>query len=193
AAAGWTVGREASPQSRIEPGGSPMYRLIRFTCTALAIGLCAVGVPRRGLAQSAGAPGASHPRRLQQTRTELESRLRQLEEMASQNRGGLSDSERAEAAYIRSRLDEGDFHVGDRILIAVEDPTPPAVTSSGPVVKSSEQQLSDTFTVGLSQELTLPVVGVVPLHGVLRTELEWRLAGEVARYISNRVVVFHAS
>ena len=169
-----------------------MYRPIRFICTALAIGVCAVGVPRRGLAQSAGAPGASHPRRLQQTRTELESRLRQLEEMASQNRGGLSDSERAEAAYIRSRLDEGDFHVGDRILIAVEDPTPPAVTSSGPVVKSSEQQLSDTFTVGSSQELTLPVVGVVPLHGVLRTELESRLAEEVARYIRNPVVHVHA-
>ncbi len=130
-----------------------MYRPIRFICTALAIGVCAVGVPRRGLAQSAGAPGASHPRRLQQTRTELESRLR---------------------------------------LIAVEDPTPPAVTSSGPVVKSSEQQLSDTFTVGSSQELTLPVVGVVPLHGVLRTELESRLAGEVARYIRNPVVHVHA-
>ena len=169
-----------------------MYRSIRFICTALAIALCAVAVPRRGPAQSAGAPGASHPHRLQQTRTELEGRLRQLEEMASLNRGGLSDSERAEAADIRSRLEEGDFHAGDRVLIAVEDPTPPAVTSSAPVVKSSEQQLSDTFTVGSSQELTLPVVGVVPLHGVLRTELESRLTGEIARYIRDPVVHVHA-
>src|SRR5204862_958899 len=47
---------------------------------------------------------------------------------------------------------------------------------------------SDTFTVGSAQELTLPVVGVVSLRGVLRTELEPRLTEEIARYIRDPVV-----
>jgi protein involved in polysaccharide export with SLBB domain len=99
-------------------------------------------------------------------------------------------SVRADTAYIRQRLKEGDFHVGDRILVTVEMPMPTAVTAGLP--KSSEQQLSDTFTVGPSQELTLPVVGVVSLRGVLRTELEPRLTDEIALYIRDPVVRAHA-
>src|SRR5437879_12826964 len=91
------------------------------------------------------------------------------------------DGVSTETTYIQRRLKEGDFRVGDRILLVVEDPEPPATGAGTPVVKSSEQQLSDTFTVGSSQELTLPVVGVVSLRGVLRTELEPRLTGEVVR------------
>src|SRR2546428_10083973 len=95
---------------------------------------------------------------------------------------------RAETTYIQRRLKEGDFRVGDRVLLAVEDPEPPVTGAAMPVVKSSEQQLSDTFTVGSLQELTLPVVGVVSLRGVLRTELEPRLTEEIARYIRDPVV-----
>jgi len=95
---------------------------------------------------------------------------------------------RAETTYIQRRLREGDFRVGDRVLLAVEDPEPPLTGAATPVVKSSEQQLSDTFTVGSLQELTLPVVGVVSLRGVLRTELEPRLTEEIARYIRDPVV-----
>jgi len=78
----------------------------------------------------------------------------------------------AEAALIRSRLETGDFQAGDRILVRVE----------------GEQQLSDTFTVGLGPVLLLPQIGNVPLSGVLRSELLARLEEHLAHYIRNPVV-----
>src|SRR5258706_2084100 len=70
-----------------------------------------------------------------------------------------------EAAAIRTRLARGDFRVGDRILLTVE----------------GEKELSDTFTVGLGGQLTLPVIGNVPLEGVLRSELQDYLTHRLAQ------------
>ena len=70
-----------------------------------------------------------------------------------------------EAAAIRTRLARGDFVVGDRILLTVE----------------GEQALSDTFTVGLGGQLTLPLIGTVPLEGVLRSELQQYLTRRLAQ------------
>jgi len=70
-----------------------------------------------------------------------------------------------EAAAIRARLARGDFRVGDRILMVVE----------------GEQALSDTFTVGLGGQLTLPLIGNVPLEGVLRSELQDYLTHRLAQ------------
>jgi len=41
--------------------------------------------------------------------------------------------------------------------------------------------LSDTFTVGLGGQLTLPLVGAVPLGGVLRSELQEYLTRRLAQ------------
>jgi protein involved in polysaccharide export with SLBB domain len=111
-----------------------------------------------------------------------------------QYENGVSrDFVRAETTYIRRRLEEGDFHVGDRILVEVEGAATAATASGGgPAGKSTEQQLSDTFTVGASQELALPTVGAVSLRGLLRTELEPQLTVEIARYIRDPVVHAHA-
>jgi len=70
-----------------------------------------------------------------------------------------------EAAAIRARLARGDFRVGDRILLTVE----------------GERELSDTFTVGLGGQLTLPLIGNVPLEGVLRSELQDYLTHRLAQ------------
>jgi len=70
-----------------------------------------------------------------------------------------------EAAAIRARLARGDFRVGDRILLTVE----------------GEKELSDTFTVGLGGQLTLPLIGKVPLEGVLRSELQDYLKHRLAQ------------
>ena len=70
-----------------------------------------------------------------------------------------------EAAAIRTRLARGDFRVGDRILLTVE----------------GEKELSDTFTVGLGGQLTLPLIGNVPLDGVLRSELQDYLTHRLAQ------------
>ncbi|PYP12681.1 MAG: hypothetical protein DMD56_03210 [Gemmatimonadetes bacterium] len=155
----------------------------------LALGVLALCGLTRSEAQTASPAAAAH--RLTQRRADLEERLRRLVGMAATGRyeNGVSAAVvRAETTYIQRRLREGDFRVGDRVLLAVEDPEPPLTGAATPVVKSSEQQLSDTFTVGSLQELTLPVVGVVSLRGVLRTELEPRLTVEIARYIRDPVV-----
>jgi protein involved in polysaccharide export with SLBB domain len=72
-----------------------------------------------------------------------------------------------EAALIRTRLQEGDFHVGDRIHLVVE----------------GEAALSDTFAVATGRVLNLPGLEPIPMAGVLRFELEDHLRGELARFI----------
>jgi len=166
-----------------------MPRPVSFVPVTLALGVLALCGLTRSEAQTASPAAAAH--RLTQRRADLEERLRRLVGMAATGRyeNGVSAAVvRAETTYIQRRLKEGDFRVGDRILLVVEDPEPPLTGAATPVVKSSEQQLSDTFTVGSLQELTLPVVGVVSLRGVLRTELEPRLTVEIARYIRDPVV-----
>ena len=77
-----------------------------------------------------------------------------------------------EAALIRARLDSGDFRAGDRILIQME----------------GEKALSDTFTVAPGPVLGLPAMGVIPLGGVLRSELQPRVEQYLARYFRDPVV-----
>jgi protein involved in polysaccharide export with SLBB domain len=96
------------------------------------------------------------------TRAMLEQELR-----AAQGRSGAD-----EVRLIRARLDSGDLRPGDRILLTVE----------------GEKELSDTFTVGMGTELTLPQVGIVPLAGVLRAELPSRLTQMLGRYLRAPVV-----
>jgi protein involved in polysaccharide export with SLBB domain len=62
---------------------------------------------------------------------------------------------RRTADLIRARLTDGDFQVGDRVLLEV----------------AGETALTDTFTVEPRRILRLPNVGEIPLHGILRSEL----------------------
>jgi len=99
------------------------------------------------------------------TRERLTAELARLE---SQHKNGAT----AQAALIRDRLENGDFQMGDRILIRVD----------------GEPQLSDTFTVEAGPALELPQLGAVQLHGVLRAELASYLQTQLARYLRNPVV-----
>jgi len=99
------------------------------------------------------------------TRDRLSAELARLD-------GEHSNSARAQAMMIRERLENGDFQMGDRILIRVD----------------SEPQLSDTFTVQAGPALELPQLGTVSLHGVLRAELASHLQTQLARYLRNPVV-----
>jgi protein involved in polysaccharide export with SLBB domain len=99
------------------------------------------------------------------TRDRLTAELARLE---AQNNSGA----RVQAALIRDRLANGDFQVGDRILIRVD----------------GEPQLSDTFTVQAGPALELPQLDTVSLRGVLRAELANHLQTELARYLRNPVV-----
>lgn len=79
---------------------------------------------------------------------------------------------RAEAAGIRNRLQEGDFRVGDQILLAVE----------------GDSVLSDTFVVALGLIVQLPNVGEISLGGVLRSELQSHITQELDRFLADPVI-----
>ena len=85
---------------------------------------------------------------------------------------GLRARARAEADRARSRLENGDFQLGNRILLVVQ----------------GEPALTDTFTVGQGQEISLPLIGAISLRGVLHAELERHLSAQLARRIRDPVV-----
>jgi protein involved in polysaccharide export with SLBB domain len=152
---------------------------------AVIIVACVLAVPTAYAAQGQG--GRAVGGRLQATRAELEAQLRRLEQLARS--GAQGDEQRSQAtvgvAVIRARLTEGDFRVGDRVVLTVEgDSHRPERPDAGSV----EQQLSDTFTVGSEQELTLPMIGAVALRGVLRSELQPYLRREIGVVIREPVV-----
>ena len=102
-------------------------------------------------------------------RQELTTLLQRLEDAAGAP--GYSRELRAQAAreasYVRERLEEGDFRVGDRVVLQV----------------SGEPQLSDTLTVTGNRSLDLPQIGPVSLQGVLRSELENHLREVLGQYL----------
>jgi polysaccharide export outer membrane protein len=79
---------------------------------------------------------------------------------------------RAEAAALRARLRDGDFRVGDAIVLAVV----------------GVPQFSDTFPVRAGRVLQLPEIAPIPLAGVLRTELQPHLQRQIGRYVINPTV-----
>jgi polysaccharide export outer membrane protein len=82
----------------------------------------------------------------------------------------LAESDRVRssstASAIRTRLREGDFRIGDRLVLSVR----------------GEPALTDTFTVRDSIMLKLPNIPEIPLRGVLRSEVEGRLMESIATY-----------
>ena len=119
-------------------------------------------------AQTAPPPARS----AQTTRAELEA------ELATAARDTMSGSEkdrdqaRMTVRTLTDRLTNGDFQVGDRVLIYVQD----------------QQTLSDTFTVREGQIIHLPNLTDVDLHGVLRSELQGHVYDAVSKYLRNPAV-----
>src|SRR5256886_2544707 len=67
---------------------------------------------------------------------------------------------------------QGGFELGDQILLEVEGDT----------------QFTHAFSVGPGPALTLPVIGVIPLKGIQRADVETYLSQQLARYMKNPVV-----
>ena len=84
---------------------------------------------------------------------------------AAEHADNVKDHSRA--AAIRTRLRDGDFQVGDRIVVTV----------------FSEQTRIDTVVVEPGKVIRLLGNSVVPLDGVLRSEAKERIASEVLRYV----------
>ena len=108
------------------------------------------------------------------TREALEDLREHLEKSASSSAysATLRARTQEQAELISRRLQAGDFQLGDRIVLAVED----------------RPALSDTFTVDQGGVLTLPTVGDVPLTGVLRSELKQHISEFLGRFLREPVV-----
>lgn len=150
---------------------SNSMRAMHFIRFALLAGLLSAPPPAPLAAQTTQEWDG---RRRHSTRAELEALLERLD-LAARS-GAYSESlrgwTRGEAALIRKRLEAGDFRIGDQVVLTVE----------------AEPVLSDTFVVVPGPLLPLPVVGEVPLTGVLRSELEGRLREHLAKFIREPVV-----
>lgn len=109
--------------------------------------------------------------RLLMTRSELAELLARYEGNSAQlTSTQVNALTRREVEMIRTRLEEGDFQVGDQINLQVQ----------------GEDQLTGNFAVVSGPEgaaLRLPVIGDIGLKGVLRSEVEAHLRLEIARFI----------
>jgi protein involved in polysaccharide export with SLBB domain len=76
------------------------------------------------------------------------------------------------AAAIRQRLHDGDLQVGDRVVVTIV----------------SDAVHRDTVVVRSERTLELPGMIVVPVAGVLRSELQERVSSEVLKYIKAQQV-----
>lgn len=114
------------------------------------------------------------PQGLQMNRSELQSLLEDLQQVAQSSAYSdrLRERARRDVDLIRERLNAGDLRVGDRVLLQVE----------------GEPQLPDTLPVEPGPAVTLPVMGRIGLRGVLRSELEEHLTQELSRFIRDPVV-----
>ena len=95
------------------------------------------------------------------TRPELDSLLKS---------GKVSDDE---AAVIRDRLKNGDFAPGDRIVIHV----------------AQELTLNDTFPVRTGRIIILPNLPEISMAGVLRSEAQSYLTGQIGKYVKDPTVL----
>jgi protein involved in polysaccharide export with SLBB domain len=134
-------------------GGPRQSGFIRYTISLLVC-VAAAATPVTGAAQGAAVALTS--------RAELSAAATQAE----QTRNSL------QAAAIRQRLRDGDFHVGDRILLTV----------------FSDAAHADTLVVRDGLMIDLPGKAVLPLSGVLRSELKDRVTTEVLKYVKAQQV-----
>ena len=108
------------------------------------------------------------------TRTDLEELLTEFQSVAGSGVYSTRLRAGAESAsqQIRERLDEGDFRVGDRIVLQIV----------------GEVGRSDTVMVEPNKEIALAGMGRISLNGVLRSELQAHLEREIGRYIRAPII-----
>lgn len=137
----------------------------------LTAALTAFLLPAAGSGQVTTNP-APMPSGSVSTRAELEALLVEYDEItrSSAYSNELKTNAAARAAMIRQRLVEGDFMIGDAIVLSVRN----------------EPTLPDTATVvsgADGPEISLPLFGSIPLRGVLRSELQEHLTEALGRFI----------
>lgn len=136
------------------------------------------------------------------SRADLEASLARLEQAATSEDYGstLRAQAAARAEQIRSRLEEGDYRVGDRIQVQVQgenwnSSSPGAVapvtvvpTPGSVAIPTGRGSTGATFAVQAGPSVKFPDIPAIDLRGVLRSELQDHLTRELARYIIDPVV-----
>lgn len=123
-----------------------------------------VGFSSVGAAQSRSADSASQP----DSRAALEAQLRKAE----------AEKRMSESFLLKTRLEQGDFLEGDRIVVKVHS----AAAMMGQLPGS------DTVTLKAGKVIQLWQMADLSLDGVLRSELNSKISGHVARYLRDSSV-----
>ena len=118
--------------------------------------------------------GTARPATRSSSRADLESAAAELDQLAASTAYGerLRARARSDATAIRARLTDGDFKVGDRIVLVVE----------GQIV------VNDTVSVLEGARVMVPGFRAVSLAGVLRSELEAKLRSELTDVVRQATV-----
>jgi protein involved in polysaccharide export with SLBB domain len=103
------------------------------------------------------------------SRADLAARATVLEQSSASAKGTDRERTLRELAVVRGRLTEGDFRVGDRLL----------------VVLTRDSAVADTAAVRDSLMVTVSNLPELSVRGVLRSELNDRLRDHVGKYIRN--------
>lgn len=136
-----------------------MLKLRSSLVIALAAG--SIAGPANGLAQTKSAPA------LLMSRAELTSAAERADMASSGGDASARMRSSMVAASIRQRLRDGDFQIGDRLVLSF-------VTDVSHL---------DTLTVRSGRIVELPGKIVVSLTGVLRSEVEDRVSTELLKYV----------
>lgn len=116
----------------------------------------------------------SDPGRAVRTRSDLERLLGEYEAALSSPAysESVKRSIRADAERIRARLTEGDFRVGDRVVLDIQ----------------GEPNYPDTVVVESGPMIVLQLFGDISLAGVLRSELEDHLREALSQFIRDPII-----
>jgi protein involved in polysaccharide export with SLBB domain len=108
------------------------------------------------------------------TRVELHELLERLREQAGSSTPSnrMREEARRRAALVERRLEEGDFQIGDRIVLAVE----------------GRPEMSDTLLVRAGPSVEIRDAGQVTLAGVLRSELQGAMEAHLSLHLRHPVV-----
>jgi len=115
-------------------------------------------------------PAAGDSAHTEATRSQLQALAITTErDAAAASDGATRQQKQMQAATIRARLRDGDFDVGDRILLAIR----------------GDSLISDTVTVRAGRMIRLENMPDISLQGVLRSELQDYLTTQLTKYIKH--------
>lgn len=150
------------------------HRVLRTTRNILAMTLlvgaaaaCHHSSPQPNMLMVPAAGDSAHS---QATRAQLQALAITTEhDAAAASDGATRQQKQMQAATVRARLRDGDFDVGDRILLSIR----------------GDSLVSDTVTVRAGRVIRLENMPDISLQGVLRSELQDYLTTQLTRYIKH--------